>query len=303
MWNYSVYHGIHENAQNEEVAGPRPVARRTVGRTSSKWRSVARRAPRLVGRARTAGRRQRAGTPVQTAGRARRLASLKRLFERDGLRGEVVYRTLREAIVRDVFEEGERLQDRILARMLGVSRTPVREALQRLEAEGFVKTLPRLGLVIAEITPQDIEDIYAIRIALEGVAARLAAERATATEVDLLAALNARIAEATARNDLEAMSALNKEFHMAIYRAARNSRLMDLLNILHDAVQRFRRSTLSIPQRAREAVEEHEALIDAIRARDPDRAERVAREHKERAKRVRLALYGRPPGPGEAPRP
>lgn len=230
---------------------------------------------------------------VQTVSRTRQLTGLKRLFERDGLRAEVIYRTLREAIIREVFEEGERLQDRALAPMLGVSRTPVREALQRLEAERFVENVRGLGLVVAKISTQDIEDIYVIRVALESVAARLAAERASNAEIEFLAALNDRIAEATRHGDLNAMTTLNKRFHETIYQAARNTRLADLLNILHDTVQRFRSSTLSDPERAHEAVEEHEALIDAIRKREPARAESLASQHKERAKNVRLAMYGR----------
>jgi DNA-binding GntR family transcriptional regulator len=224
------------------------------------------------------------------SGRGRKLAALARRFARQGLRGEVVYLTMREAIIREVFEEGERLPDRVLAQMLGVSRTPVREALQRLAAEGFVENVPRLGLVVAEITPQDIEDIYVIRIALEGVAARLAAERASASEVEAMAALNEQIASATARGDLEAMTALNRRFHETIYRAGRNARLTQLLMTFHDAVQRFRRSTLSVPERARETIEEHRRLVEAIRSRNAAEAERLARLHKERAKDVRLAI-------------
>jgi DNA-binding GntR family transcriptional regulator len=121
------------------------------------------------------------------------------------------------------------LQDRVLAEALQVSRTPVREAIQRLENEGFVETVPRQGMVVAVMTPQDIEDIYVIRIALEGVAARLAAQRASAAEVELLVRLNDQYADAIRRGDLQAVTALNREFHEALYRATRNSRLAALL--------------------------------------------------------------------------
>jgi DNA-binding GntR family transcriptional regulator len=208
---------------------------------------------------------------------------------RDDLRGEAVYRAIKDAIVQGVLPEGARLQDRLLADALGVSRTPVREALQRLEAEGFARSVPRVGLVVAEITAQDVEDIYVIRIALEGVAARLAAQRASVDEIAVLKQINEQIVLATQRRDVQTLTLLNKQFHDAIYRATRNQRLADLLNVLHDSVQRFKRSTLSNPQRADDAAAEHWQILDAIQARDADRAERLAREHKERAKLVRLA--------------
>ncbi len=141
------------------------------------------------------------------------LSELMDRFKRDGLRAEAVYRTLKEAIARGIFAEGERLQDRALALELGVSRTPVREALQRLESQGFVENRPRVGLAVTEITPQAIEDIYVIRIALEGVAARLAAQRASPTDLAMLDRINAQLADATRRGALEAITQLNKEFH------------------------------------------------------------------------------------------
>lgn len=223
--------------------------------------------------------------------RVRRLVELKRSFDRDGLRGEVVYRTLREAIVRGILSEGERTQDRSLAAALGMSRTPVREALQRLEAEGFLKSVPRLGVVVAEITPQDIEDIYVIRIALEGVAARLAAQRASSGDIEVLSQLQAQIASATHRGDSQSLTILNRQFHHAVYRTARNARLADLLNRMQYSVARFKHSTLSLPERAAEALEEHEKLLEAIRDRDAERAEAIARTHKERAMRARLLMY------------
>lgn len=230
-------------------------------------------------------------------GRGARLAALKSLFEREGLRGEFVYRTLREAIIRGVLPEGQRVQDRLLALELGVSRTPVREALQRLESEGFLRNVPRLGLIVAEITPQDIEDIYMIRITLEGVAARLAAQRASGADIEMLKALNGQVADATRRRDVQRLTNLNQQFHEAIHRAARNAPLAELLNRLHYSVQRFKQSTLSIPERARDAHTEHVQLVEAIENRDAGRAEALARAHKEKAMRARLAMYHRQAAP------
>ncbi len=221
------------------------------------------------------------------------LTTLKKLYKRDGLLSDVAYRTLRDAIMQGLLDEGARLTDRRIAESLKLSRTPVREALQRLESEGFVRSVPRIGLVVAEVTPQDIEDVYVIRIALEGVAARLAAQHASTADITLLRQINEHLADATRKRDLPALQSLNKQFHEAIYEAARNPRLATLLNTLHDMVQRLKRSTLSVPERADEALKEHEMVIGAIQARDPERAESLAREHKEKAKLVRMALYHR----------
>jgi DNA-binding GntR family transcriptional regulator len=220
------------------------------------------------------------------------LLPLKRRFEGNGLRGEVIYRTLREAIICGILAEGRRVQDRPLAAALGVSRTPVREAMQRLQAEGFLTTLPRVGTVVASITPQDVEDIYVIRIALEGVAARLAAQRASQGDLDILRQIHRRIAEATAHHDGERLGDLNRAFHEAIYRAARNARLAELLGRLQNSIRRFKHSTLSDPARARQALDEHGELLEAIAGRDAERAEAVARRHKEQAMRARLRMYG-----------
>lgn len=236
-------------------------------------------------------------TMAQTKAAARdesaQLAEIKMLFAQESLRGEFVYRTLREAIIRGVLVEGRRVQDRVLALELGVSRTPVREALQRLEAEGFLENTPRLGLVVAEITPQTIEDVFAIRIALEGVAARLAAQRASASDIEALGTLNEQIAHAVREGELGPALTLNHQFHLAIYRAARNAPLAELLNRLHYSVQRFRQSTLSISGRAPQMLEEHGRLVAAIRDHDADEAEQIARAHKERAMQARLTMYHR----------
>lgn len=117
---------------------------------------------------------------------------------------------------------------------------------------------------------------------------------ASPAEIEMLAQLNEQVATATHRRDVQAITRLNKQFHEAVYTATRNTRLAGLLNILHDSVQRFKRSTLSVPKRAEEALEEHRQILQAIRGRDADRAESLAREHKERAKRVRLTLHHDP---------
>lgn len=230
---------------------------------------------------------------VEDPNKVSALSDLKGMFQHDGLRSEAVYRALREAIVQSVLPEGSRMQDRILAAALGVSRTPVREALQRLEGEGFLKSVPRVGLVVTEIDPQEIENIYTIRIALEGIAAKLAAQRASAGDIEILSQLQARLADATHHGDAQRLATLNQQFHEAIYQAARNTRLGNMLSLMQHMVARFKHSTLSLPERAQEALEEHERLLTAIRNRDADGAEAIMKDHKARAMRARLLLYYR----------
>jgi DNA-binding GntR family transcriptional regulator len=221
----------------------------------------------------------------------RRLKSLLREHSRTSVRGSAVYHTLRTAILRNILREGERLQERPIGEILGVSRTPIREALQRLEAEGFVANHPRLGFVVETLTLQDIEDIYVMRVALEGVAARLAARVATAGDVETLEAIQERIEKAHERRDIDRVTILNSHFHDELCRAAKNKRLADAANRLHDNIQRLGRTTLVNEKRRAQALREHRGLIAAIKAGDPERAERIAADHMRHAKEVRVSVH------------
>lgn len=196
---------------------------------------------------------------------------------------EMVFESLREAIIQGRLRPGERLMELQLAEELGVSRTPVREAIRKLELEGFVVMVPRKGAYVAGITDKDITEVFEVRAALEALAAGLACERITEEEMERLERSVVQISELTERPDIEALVQEDAEFHETIYRASRNKRLSQILTNLQEQIQRFRLTTLSRPGRTRQALEEHKQIVEAISERQIELAQRLAWEHIENA--------------------
>lgn len=196
---------------------------------------------------------------------------------------EIVFETLREAIITGQLKAGERLMEVQLAEEMGVSRTPVREAIRKLELEGLVVMVPRKGAYVADLSTKDIADVFEIRAALEALAAALACERITEEELEELERLLVKVAECAEKNDLETLIQVDTQFHDVLYRASRNDRLVQIINNLREQIQRFRTTSLATPGRMRETVEEHKALVEAIAARNVELAQRLAQEHIENA--------------------
>lgn len=201
---------------------------------------------------------------------------------------EVVFETLREAIINGVLKPGERLMEVQLAEELGVSRTPVREAIRKLELENFVVMIPHKGAYVAGISLKDIADVFEIRAALEGLAAAAAAERITDEELEELERILVRKAEIIEANDLEKLVEVDTQFHELLYKASRNDRLVQIINNLHEQIQRFRSTTLAYPGRMREALEEHKKIVEAISERNAALAQQLAQEHIENAENSML---------------
>lgn len=204
----------------------------------------------------------------------------------------LVYDRLREQIVSGQLPPGSLLVASKLATSLRASRTPVREALLRLAVEGLVVETHG-GLVVKELTEEEIMEIYEVRIPLEGLAARLAAMNATPFHLAQLQALHDKLTSASHSNkpSVEHLAALNVEFHRAICQAARNAFLLEFMSKIYYAVSRFRTTTFRYPGRLQEAVEEHAQLVEAIIARDQAKAEEISRKHMERAKEIRIEMY------------
>lgn len=196
---------------------------------------------------------------------------------------EVVFETLRSAIIEGILTPGERLMEVQLAEDLGVSRTPVREAIRKLELEGFVVTVPRKGAYVAGLTLKDITDVFEIRASLESLSARLAAERITSEELEKLDRILVQVAESSSKDDLESMVKVDTDFHEVLYAASRNDRLVGIVHNLREQIQRYRSTSLSYPGRMKTAFVEHKKIVEAIAERDVERAERLAQEHIENA--------------------
>jgi DNA-binding GntR family transcriptional regulator len=222
--------------------------------------------------------------------RRKRLVALWKRSEDEPLAAEAIYATLREAILSGILVPGERLGEVQLASLFKRSRTPVREAILRLESERLTERSSRRGFVVGRITREEVLEVYAVRAAMDGLAARLAALGILPAEVEHLRWLNDRLREAAGEQDYRRMLELNIDFHEAICRASRNSLLLQFVRQIHDWVRRFSDTTFSYPGRASTAIAEHEALLGALERRDPEEAERVARAHMERAMQVRVAM-------------
>lgn len=220
---------------------------------------------------------------------ARRLLPIK-LDSYKPLR-EVVTETLREAIVNGVLKPGERLMEIQLAEELGVSRTPVRESIRKLELEGFVVMVPRRGTYVADLSIKDINEVYEIRTVLDVLAAGLAAERITEEEQEQLERILFQVGELVEANDIEKLIEVDSQFHDILYRASRNDRLVGIINNLREQFTRFRSISMKYPGRLKNTLEEHTRLVEAIAQRNPDLAQQVAREHMENSEQILLKEF------------
>lgn len=204
---------------------------------------------------------------------------------------EIVFETLREAIINTVLKPGERMMEIQLAEEMGVSRTPVREAIRKLELEGFVVMIPRKGAYVAGISMKDIADVFEIRAAMEALAAGLAADRITEEELEHLERILVKVGECVKDNDLEGIVEVDTEFHDVLFQATRNERLAQIISNLREQIQRFRTASLSTPGRMKYAFEEHKQIVEALSARNVELAQTLAREHIENAENTMLEVF------------
>ena len=206
--------------------------------------------------------------------------------------GLAVSETLRNDVQTGRYNPGDRITEQEVAARLGVSRTPVREALRRLESEGLVVSLPWRGVVVAELDRSQVLELYAMREVLEGTAARFAAQHADDAEIDVMRDILSRQAETGDDGDLAAR--INRDLHEAIYDAARNRYLLATLHGLRNALALLKGTTFAATGRPDAALSEHRAIVNAIAKRDGDKAERAARRHIANARRTRLKMLYAP---------
>ena len=201
---------------------------------------------------------------------------------------EVVCESLREAIRSGILKPGERIMEIQLAEELGVSRTPVREAIRKLELEGYVVMMPRRGTYVASMSIRDINEIFEIRTALESLSNGLAADHITDDELEHLQRLLVIIGGYIKEGNIEKIVETDIEFHDLMYHAARNERLVGIISNLRDQLTRFRTLSMSYPGRLEETLEEHRLIVDAIASGDRKAASRAAERHMENSEKTLL---------------
>lgn len=189
------------------------------------------------------------------------------------------YAAIKDAILSLKLEPGAPLVETQLAEELGISKTPVRAALEELEREGFVTRILFKGTYVTEVTIKDLVEIFQLRAALEGLAARLATPLFSPSELDRIAENLAAAESALSRGDLTLCSKLGKSLHDAIIDKAENQRLTLIIRNLDDHVQRFRMISDQISGRLNKSVQEHRRVLDALRHQDADAAEQAMHDH------------------------
>ena len=192
---------------------------------------------------------------------------------------DVVFNTLRQAILTGELKPGERLLEIHLADKLGVSRTPVREAIRQLEQEGLVIMMPRKGAQVAHITEKSMSDVLEVRSVLDELAAALACERITDSEIEALENACKDFEEAVASGDIRMITATDVKFHDIIFAASRNLRLTQIVNNLAEQMYRYRFEYIKDSSGWQSLITEHRMITDAISKRDVATATKALHIH------------------------
>ncbi len=205
---------------------------------------------------------------------------------------DVVFNTLRSAILMGKLEPGERLMEIALANKLGVSRTPIREAIRKLELEGLVIMTPRKGAEVARITEKDLQDVLEVRESLENLAMELACERINEEEIEDLKVKNEAFNAAVkgGKADFSELAELDVAFHDVIFNASKNSRLIQILNNLREQMYRYRLEYLKNAEYYDRLVMEHNQITEAVIKKDKQQVQKIMNKHIEHQKDAVLTL-------------
>lgn len=195
----------------------------------------------------------------------------------------LVYDKLRQGIIKGTLEPGQKLVMAALAKKYKTSETPIREAIRRLESDGYVTFIPHTGAIVTEINRQELSEVYVIRISLEALATRLAVPFISPDDLTWLKKKNNEMKDVVERKRYHQLARLNKAFHLRIYKAAPFPRLYKMISDLWDAFERWPSIFTYIPERAASAIKEHEKIIAALEAADIDRADDLMKEQKKKS--------------------
>lgn len=192
---------------------------------------------------------------------------------------DVVYNTLRQAILRGELRPGERLMEIQLANKLGVSRTPVREAIRKLELDGLVLMIPRKGAEVADISEKSLKDVLEVRKALEELAVQLTCEKISKVQIAELKQAAEEFKKIVKSSDITQIAEADVRFHDVIYMATDNQKLIQLLNNLREQMYRYRVEYLKRPEVYPQLIQEHEEIIRQIERREKERAADITCRH------------------------
>ncbi|OHW61427.1 HTH-type transcriptional regulator LutR [Andreesenia angusta] len=193
---------------------------------------------------------------------------------------DIVFETLREAILEGKLTPGERVMEVQLAEQLGVSRTPVREAIRKLELEGLLVMVPRKGAYVADVSLKDVIDVLEVRASLEGLAASLGAERREPLDIELLEDTTRELIKCVQDKDTEGMIKSDAAFHDILLKASKNDKLTNIVEGLRDQVHRFRVIYFTeYEENAKKLIEEHEEILGYLRDQDTAKAQESAEFH------------------------
>ncbi len=204
---------------------------------------------------------------------------LKSNFRERRSLGQDVFDYLKNAIIDQTIEPGSRLVESKIADMLGISRTPLREALHKLEREDWIEKIPSGGFQVVTLTKEDIEQTFGIRSVLEAYAARLAAENHKDKDLVPLEKKMKEFQDCLNNRDNDKLQEINTQFHDLLYGLSRSSKLIKMINQLRAQISRFRQIILKQDEFAHESNEGHVKMLEAIRQRDGDAVEKIVREH------------------------
>lgn len=192
---------------------------------------------------------------------------------------DVVFKTLRQAILKGDMEPGERLMEITLANKLGVSRTPIREAIRKLELEGLVHMVPRKGAIVASISEKDMRDVLEVRVTLEELAVKLAIQNMEEPDIDQLRRAAKKFESAVIARDIVDIVEADVMFHDVIYNRTNNGRLIQIINNLREQMYRYRLEYVKDARTHSILISEHQDIITALEKRDVDEAKNAVRQH------------------------
>lgn len=204
-------------------------------------------------------------------------------IKKNNLLSEKVYKRIKEEIITHKLPSNYRLKEEQLAKELGVSRSPVREALRRLASEGYITLFPNRGAIINEISIKDVIEIYQIRGTLFGLAGSLSSQNISKKEIQKLEELIKKMEDTLKKGDTYNFSLLDEEFDNLILKTSKNKYLIEILKIINDRIRMIRFESLSVPGRMEKAFNELNKIFYAIKNRDKDNVEKYIKEHSQNA--------------------